>query len=380
MARLRRVQVLLFRHGLDRPVPTTMGRVTCRPALLLRVEDDEGAAGWGEIWCNFPPDGDLHRARLAANVLPAGLAGVDGDDPSAAGDVLRRRLHRIALQAGEPGPVAQIAAGVDIALHDLAARRAGVPLAVHLGGTARPVRAYASGISPDAFEAQIERMRALGYRSFKQRIGFGRGDGMAELEAAAAGLRDGERLMTDANQAWDLETATARLGRLAPLGLAWLEEPLPVDAPDAHWTTLARAAPMPLAGGENMRGADAFDAAIGLGALGVIQPDACKWGGLGGCLAVARRALAAGRTYCPHFLGGGVGLLASAHLLAAAGGPGLLEVDSSDNPLLALFAGSDLALVGGAFPLPRGPGLGVEPDVAAASDRLALDLDVAVAP
>lgn len=378
MAPLRQARVLLLRHPLARPVPTTMGPVTCRPALLLRLEDADGAAGWGEIWCNFPPDGDLHRARLAANVLPGSLTGLDTSDPAAAGAVVSRRLHRIALQAGELGPVAQIAAGVDIALNDLSARRAGVKLAVHLGAAARAVPAYASGISPDAFEAQIGRMRSLGYRRFKQRIGFGRDDGLAELDAAAAGLCAGERLMADANQAWDLDTATARLDRLARLDLAWLEEPLPVDAPDPDWLALAAAAPMPLAGGENMRGQATFDAALRLGALDVLQPDACKWGGLTGCLAVARRVLAAGRIYCPHFLGGGIGLLASAHLLAAAGGPGWLEVDSSENPLLALLAGTDLRLVDGVFPLPDGPGLGTEPDLEAARELVALDLSVEI--
>lgn len=375
---ITRVQIFHFRHRLKVPVPTGIGPLTARPAILLRLEDAEGAEGWGEIWCNFPPDGDRHRAQLAAHVLPRALSGLTADtaEPFA---LVAARLHRLAIQTGEYGPVNQIASGVDIALHDLRARRAGVPLAVLLGGTARPVPAYASGISPTEHAAQIDRMRGLGYRTFKIRIGFGPGDSLDALRDAAQGLSGPERLMADVNQAWDLATALARVERLAPLNLLWLEEPLAADSPADDWRTLARAAPMRLAGGENLSGKAAFAGAIASGAYGVIQPDICKWGGLSAISAIARQAVAAGLDYCPHFLGGGVGLIASAHLLSAVGGGGLLEVDSSENPLLEHFSGRGLALRDGQFPLSDGPGLGYVPDVGGMPDLLASQSDQRVA-
>ena len=365
---LARLEVLHFRHPLARPIPSVMGPLRNRPALLLRIEDAEGAFGWGEIWCNFPPDGDLHRARLAANVLGGALAGMDADttDPF---DRMRARLHRLALQSGEPGPVSQVAAGADIALHDLRARRAGKPLGAMLGGTVGPVPAYASGISPASWEAQIGRMRSLGYRRFKLRVGFGADDSLDVAERVAGSLAPDETLMLDANQAWDLATALGYLARLERVAPFWLEEPLAVDAAAEDWATLGRAAGIPLAGGENMASQEEFDAANQSGALRFLQPDVCKWGGVSGVLAVARAAESADITYCPHFLGGGIGLLASAHLLCAVGGGGLLEVDSSENPLLAMFSGG-LALDDGVFTLPPGPGLGPEPDIHAAADLL----------
>jgi D-galactarolactone cycloisomerase len=87
---------------------------------------------------------------------------------------------------------------------------------------------------------------------------------------------------------------------------------------------------VPLAGGENLIGFREFDAAIAAGHLGVIQPDICKWGGISGCIAVARRAIAAGRRYYPHWLNSGIGLHAAAHVLAAVGGDGLLEHDAME--------------------------------------------------
>lgn len=365
-----------FRHVLPQPIPTVMGPMTHRPTLLLRLEDHEGAQGWGEIWCNFPPDGDYHRARLATRILPAALADMTANTPDAFAEILRR-LHRLILQCGEPGPVAQIACGADIALHDLRARRAGVSLCNMLGGTASAVPAYASGISPDKAPDQIARMRALGYRQFKQRIGFGPDDGIGAGMDTSQALNAGETLMLDANQAWDLPTAVRQSRRLADLDLMWLEEPLPADARDEDWHALAQAAPMPLAGGENLTG-DGFEHAIALGALGVIQPDICKWGGISTTLKVARAAMAKGRRYCPHFLGGGVGLAASAHLLAAVGGDGVLEVDSSENPFIPVFSGRGLSLEDGKFPISPLPGLGFDPAVDVLKDLLTARVEVAL--
>lgn len=373
---LAKATLFHFRHVLPQPIPTVMGAMTHRPALLLRVEDHEGAHGWGEIWCNFPPDGDFHRARLANRILPTALADMSADTPDAFAEILRR-LHRLIIQCGEPGPVAQIACAADIALHDMCARRLSMSLSTMLGGTRSAVPAYASGISPDKAPEQIDRMRSLGYRLFKQRIGFGPDDGIGAAIETSHSLGPDETLMLDANQAWDFSTAVRQSGRLAELDLVWLEEPLPADASDADWLALARSASMPLAGGENLTGDD-FDRAVALGALSVIQPDICKWGGVSATLKIARAAVANGRRYCPHFLGGGVGLSASAHLLGAIGGDGVLEVDSSENPFIPVFSGQGLSLQNGVFPIGSGPGLGFDPDVDGMKNLLVERLDVAL--
>ena len=77
---------------------------------------------------------------------------------------------------------------------------------------------------------------------------------------------------------------------------------------------------MPLAGGENILGDDAFAEALHDRILSVVQPDLAKWGGLTRCVPLGRKINRAGLLYCPHYLGGGIGLVASAHALAAAGG------------------------------------------------------------
>ena len=168
----------------------------------------------------------------------------------------------------------------------------------------------------------------------------------------------------DANQAWSIDEALHFVQQAQGLGLQWLEEPLRVDAPAADWQRLARASSIPLAGGENLQGTQ-FDEAIAAGALQVIQPDVTKWGGITGNLRVARAAVAAGKRYCPHYFGGGLALLSSLHVLAAAGGTGLLEFDAHPNAGREAIVGDLLPLRDGAVPVPTTPGLGAEPDLRA---------------
>ncbi len=364
--RLARIEASVFRAPIERPVITSFGTMHDRPALLLRVEDAEGAHGWGEVWVNFPGCGAEHRARLIDTVLAPLALDRPFRHPAELFAGLTAQLRLLALQAGEPGPLAQVAAGLDIAVWDLVARRLGRPLRSLLRpDAAAAVPAYASGIHPREFAERVTSARADGFEAFKMKVGFDAEQDVDAVARLAASRRPGETMMLDANQAWDLPTATRMAQRLEAYGIGWLEEPMPVDRPWSEWRSLATRTSIALAGGENLRGAEAFHAAIDSGALAVLQPDMCKWGGFSGCYPVARTVIDAGHRYCPHFLGAGVGLAASAHLLAAVGGEGLLEVDVNPNPLRSALVQSAARLEGGCFVLGDAAGLGVEPDAAA---------------
>ncbi|GAP37452.1 mandelate racemase/muconate lactonizing enzyme family protein [Piscinibacter sakaiensis] len=364
--RIARVDAHVLRWPVQEPVRTSFGTMLDRPAVLVRVEDEDGAFGWGEAWCNFPACGAEHRARLVETLLAPLLVGADLDHPARAFELLTRRTAVLVLQTGEPGPVAQAIAGVDTALHDLAARRAGLPLWRWLGGDSDRVAAYASGINPDRPGRAVEALQAQGHTRFKLKVGFGAARDRANVAELRAAAGPQAALMVDANQAWDLPEAVSMAEALGGAGLAWLEEPLRADRPAEEWRQLAAASPVPLAAGENCIGEAAYEALIASRAVAVVQPDLAKWGGLSGLRPLVARIHAAGLRWCPHYLGAGVGLLASAHLLAALGRPdGLLEVDSNENPLRSLLAPPLQALAGGELALGDAPGLGVEPDLAA---------------
>jgi D-galactarolactone cycloisomerase len=361
--KLARLEARVFRAPISTPVVASFGIMRDRPMALVLAEDVDGAVGWGEIWCNFPTVGAEHRARLVHTVLAPLALARSFAAPDEAFCFLSERTAVLALQSGEPGPLAQAVAGVDIALWDMVARRAGKPLWRMLGGTSARVPVYASGLNPEGPERLAAERLAEGYRAFKLKVGFGEERDLANLKALKDVVGD-SALMVDANQGWDAATAAAMARRMAPFGLQWLEEPLRADRPWEEWRGVARAGEIALAAGENLAGASAFDEALAANVLGVVQPDMAKWGGFSGCLPVARAILAAKHRYCPHYLGGGIGLLASAHLLAAAGGDGMLEVDANPNPLRTLACGPLARLSDGVADLGEAPGLGMEFDPA----------------
>lgn len=337
--RIAKIEAFVLRWKVQVPVQTSFGVMLDRPAVFVRVEDTDGNFGWGEIWCNFPSCGAEHRARLLQTVVAPLIQNNDFESPQAAYLEMQTKTEVLAIQSGEPGPISQVISGVDLAIWDLLARRAELPLWKFLGGHSDRIAVYASGINPTHPERAVQSKYNEGYRAFKLKIGFGQKIDLANLTAMRECLPPSTVLMADANQAWTVDEALAMMKKLKPFGLKWLEEPLRADRPWPEWTRLAKEGSIPISAGENIMGEANFDAAIGSKALTYVQPDLAKWGGISGCLSVVKATLEAGLTYCPHYLGGGVGLLASAHVMAAVGGANaILEIDSNENPLRTAFA------------------------------------------
>ncbi len=359
---ISRIECSVYRVPITKVVATSFGIMRDRPAVFVKLTDRDGAFGFGEIFANWPAAGAEHRARLLMEDIADLVLGVEFESPADFFHKLESQTHIRALQCGEWGPFRHVIAGLDIAAYDLCARRKGLPLRIYLNEAANEtVPVYASGIHINRGAEMIGDCRQAGYTAFKVKIGFGHDNDITQLRSLCGSLSDGEQLFSDANQAWGVSEAIRFAERMEGLQIGWLEEPLAADAPFDDWQRLSEASSVPLAGGENMAGFAEFEAAIISQHFGVLQPDLAKWGGFTGCFQVARAIIQAKIRYCPHFLGGGIGLLASAHLLAAAGfgerGDGRLEVDANPNPLRELF---DLSISEGMMDLRESAGLGVE--------------------
>ena len=348
---------IIMRVPCSVPVQTSFGTMFDRPALFLELVDEKGHKGLGEVWCNFPACGAEHRARLLETAILPFLFGATFTSPNQCFNSLEKQFCRLATQAGEPGPIAQCIAGIDVAMWDLVARRADLPLFQLLGGKNATIPTYASGINPTNAAKTVDNCRSEGHNAFKLKIGFDRHSDLKNIEEICLNLNSDEKFMVDANQAWTVDEASEILPNLAEFPLSWLEEPIMSDRPYEEWLMLTSFSSVALAAGENIFNSRDFDLQISRPILDVIQPDLCKWGGISGVLPIAKQIITAGKRYCPHYLGGGIGLAASAHLLAAVGGDGMLEIDSNDNPLR-----NDLFSI----PIKRGrltlldiPGLGV---------------------
>lgn len=337
---------------------TPMGVVDSIPGLFVRVRLRSGHEGWGEVWCNFPRFGNLHRARYVRDIVAPFLTSRNLPSPQAAWQALTRASDTLRLQSGEAGPIANVLAGVDIALWDAVARRAGQPLWKVLGAAHGRVNVYASTALNTQIEQTLERCLALGFEGFKLKTWNDPAQHLPMLERARQQVGPHAELMADANGSWSVQQTCEWLPRYAHLNMAFMEEPVAQDTPDADWQRITEAAPMPVAGGENLISQALFDRALAQGPYRVIQPDVCKWGGFSGLVPLLPRFEAQSLRLCPHMFSGAIGLLASAHLMAASRDPRTsMEYGVEFNPIRDNFV--QPVFTRSLFDVGDAPGLGL---------------------
>ena len=327
--------------------------------LLVRAETEDGAVGWGEAFSyNCLPS---VRAMVDGTVAPT-LIGRDATDISA----LMRELHQALHLFGRAGPTIYAISGIDIALWDLAAKRAGVSLGQLLGGPSAPpaIPGYASLLRYRDPELVAEYTRAAldeGYPAIKLHE-----TEEPEVAAARAVMGEGMPLCVDTNCPWTPAQAREMAARLKPHDLHWLEEPIfpPEDYPAL--ARLQRESGIDLACGENACTAYAFRDMMDADAVRYVQPSVTKVGGVTEFRKVVSLAEAKGATVMPHSPYFGPGWLATLQLLAAmplTGRAGGGWVERFYTRLEAtLYPDFVSPGEGGHFRVPGGTGLGAEPD------------------
>ena len=354
------IEIFHLEAPLSRPRRNSFGEMRARPALLVRLLGADGAEGWGEVFCNWPSFAAPHREKILREILTPLSVGKRFGSPSELWQGLVDATRRLVIQANEPGPFEQAIAGLDMAAWDMVARRANLPLHQVLGDKNAEVPVYASALTSETMANIVPDLSAAGWLGYKIKVGFGIEIDCQTLQTLRDMVAPDAKVMVDANQAWDLETATAAMAAFERFDLAWLEEPLLADRPVTEWRRLSAAGTTPLAAGENVRGFDGFIGLISSGAVRFIQPDAIKWGGLSGLMRIRAMAEDADVAFAPHYLGSGIGLLATAHA-AKALGAAWLEVDKTENPLRDMLLGSAISIESGMVRLTNQPGIGFIP-------------------
>ena len=267
--------------------------------IVTELHTDDGGAGHGFSWT--PTIGpQAVKALLDYDIAPF-VSGLPSN-PETVWDALWKRLH----EAGGGGLTTIAMAGVDLALWDLQARRAGTSVTGLLGQRQDSAEVYGSGVNLhytlDELVAQTERWVAAGHRAVKIKVG--KPDLREDAERVAAVrsvLGPDRRLMIDANQRWDLPTTLRALEVLGEFGLDWLEEPLRADDLWAY-RRLRKHSPVPIALGENLHTIYRFRDFIEAEAVDIIQPNIIRVGGI----TPFRRIVELARTHSikvmPHLL------------------------------------------------------------------------------
>ncbi|MFI6426465.1 mandelate racemase/muconate lactonizing enzyme family protein [Promicromonospora sp. NPDC050880] len=267
--------------------------------LLAEITTEQGFEGLGFSYSKRA--GGPAQYAHAKEVAQAAV----GEDPN---DIakLYTKLLWAGASVGRSGVATQALAAIDIALYDLKAKRAGLPLAKLLGAHRDSVRTYnTSGgflnASIDEVKDRASRSIAEGIGGIKIKVGLPEGaTDLARVEAVREHIGPDVPLMVDANQQWDRTTALRMGRRLEQYDLVWIEEPLDAYDAEGH-AALATALDTPIATGEMLASVAEHERLIATRACDIIQPDAPRVGGITQFLRLLTLADQAGLDLAPHF-------------------------------------------------------------------------------
>ena len=272
--------------------------------IVVEVTDAEGETGVGFSWT--PTIGpEAVQALLDHDIAP--FITSRSTDPHQLWDPLWAHLH----EAGGGGLTTIAMAGVDLALWDLRARKAGTGVTELLGRRHQTLRTYGSGVnlhySLEELGEQLHRWVAAGHTAVKMKVGSAQLERDVERVQLAREIIGPDRaLMIDANQRWSLEAAERAVAALADYDLEWIEEPLRADD-TLGYVELARRISqtgprVPIAAGENFHTLHRFREIVAAGGAQILQPNIVRVGGLTPFLRIAELVRTKGLRLAPHLL------------------------------------------------------------------------------
>lgn len=366
------------------------------PWNLVIVETDADAYGIGEAFAG--PTGEH------VEFLEPGLV---GQNPF---DVDRLVEHMTQLLSGLGGSLGHTQAavsGIETALWDVVGKLTGLPVYQLLGGKYRDaITIYADchagealSVAPDADprEAYDPAMYADAARGaledgfdamkFDLDVAPGSADTAtrrlsndaiqhkAEIaDAVRAEIGDDPLLAFDLHWNYTVETAQRLTAALEPFDLAWIEDPVPPESPDAH-RKVTEATRTPILAGENLTRVEGCLPFVTTQAVDILAPDIQKCGGLLEFRKIAALADAYNIPLAPHNISSPVGTIASAHVCATVPNAFVLEWHAREVEWWDDLHTGEPLIRDGELPVPEAPGLGIDLDLEEVSARLASDQD-----
>ncbi|MBY4272643.1 mandelate racemase/muconate lactonizing enzyme family protein [Rhodococcus fascians] len=267
--------------------------------LFVEIRTEQGHEGIGFSYSKRAggPAQFAHAQEIAPVLI--------GEDPNDIGKVWTK-LVWAGASVGRSGVATQAIAAIDIALWDLKAKRAGLPLAKLIGASRDSVQTY--NTSGGFLHTPIEEVMDNAARSLANGIGgiklkVGQPDWRTDISRVTAVrefLGDDVPLMVDANQQWDRPTANRMCRILEQFDLVWIEEPLDAYDAEGH-AMLARNFDTSIATGEMLASVGEHVRLLEAGAVDILQPDAPRIGGITQFLKLAGLAEHHNVQLAPHF-------------------------------------------------------------------------------
>ena len=256
--------------------------------ITARVTDADGAEGVGYSFTVGRNGGAVH------DVLSRDIAEIVAGDDADLIEFLWNKIWWALHYGGRGGPSVLALSAFDMALWDLKAKRANLPLWKLLGGNDPRVPAYAGGIDLmlplDDLLRQTDDNLGKGFRAIKMKVGREQlSEDVARIRAMREHLGEGFPLMVDANMKWTADQAIRAARAFAPFDLTWLEEPISPDDAAGH-ARVVREGGLPIAAGENLRTLWEFRHLIASGGVTYPEPDVTNCGGITSFIKIAHLA------------------------------------------------------------------------------------------
>lgn len=293
------VETLTVQLPLDRPVWASGLRIAVRDFLVVRVTLADGRCGYG-----FHQSRGIALDRIVRDNLAPLIVGRDPWDV----ERLWQRMYDATLLAGRTGAVMRTIGTVDVALWDLRAQKAGVPLHRMLGGYRTDCEALLvtgyyeeDPLDCDPMQRQLDAWRADGGSFFKIAAGMlsPEADGH-RLAAARAAIGTQASLAADVNGVWTEVKHALRAARLWERhGLRWIEDPFPSEYV-AQRRDFVHRSPVAVAIGDEQGSPGHFLELATTQALDVLRLDTPVVGGITPALRIIAIAAAAGLPVSPH--------------------------------------------------------------------------------
>ena len=310
----------VLRYELDKELGYSQQYYKHRTAHLVEIETDEGITGWGE--CFGPGNIALANKYIVEKVIQPLIIGEDPINK----EYIWHKVYNLLRDSGQKGMPIQALSGIDIALWDILAKKAKLPLYQLLGGKTNnkiPVYGYGMMLQKksveelcELFKQEASQIKEKNFKAMKMKVGLGPKEDLKLVSAVREAIGDDFKLMVDANHAYNKNDALYVGRGLDEMEIYWFEEPVAPEDYDGY-KELKERLKTNIAGGEAEFTKYGWNQLIKNNCIDIAQPEVCGLGGITEYLKVSALAQSNFIPIVNHVWGSALSVAVNLHLLTS---------------------------------------------------------------
>ena len=310
----------VLRYELDKELGYSQQYYKHRTAHLVEIETDEGITGWGE--CFGPGNIALANKYIVEKVIQPLIIGEDPINK----EYIWHKVYNLLRDSGQKGMPIQALSGIDIALWDILAKKAKLPLYQLLGGKTNnkiPVYGYGMMLQKksveelcELFKKEANQIKEKNFKAMKMKVGLGPKEDLKLVSAVREVIGNDFKLMVDANHAYNKNDALYVGRGLDEMEIYWFEEPV---APEDYYgyKELKERLKTNIAGGEAEFTKYGWNQLIKNNCIDIAQPEVCGLGGITEYLKVSALVQSNFIPIVNHVWGSALSVAVNLHLLTS---------------------------------------------------------------